>query len=144
MGYVSSDVADPDPVTPNVLLMGRRDASLPQAIYAPDPLSKRRWRHSQIMADQFWSHFLRQYLPQLQSRQRWQRPNDDLTLGAVVMIVDPQLPRAHWPVGRVEKLIPSKDGCIRSAEVKVNDRTYWRPMSRLIKLPAIPEEDEVR
>lgn len=27
-GYVSSDMADPDPVTPNVLLMGWQDASL--------------------------------------------------------------------------------------------------------------------
>jgi len=28
------DVADPDPITPNLLLMGRKDASLPQAVYA--------------------------------------------------------------------------------------------------------------
>ncbi len=33
LGYVSSDVADLDPVTPNMLLMGWRDASLPQVIY---------------------------------------------------------------------------------------------------------------
>lgn len=30
LGYVSSDIADPDPMTPNMLLMGRRDSSLPQ------------------------------------------------------------------------------------------------------------------
>ena len=29
LGYLSADIADPDPVTPNMLLMGRRDASLP-------------------------------------------------------------------------------------------------------------------
>ncbi|KAE8288370.1 hypothetical protein D5F01_LYC12239 [Larimichthys crocea] len=34
-GYVSSDVADPDPITPSILLMGRYDASLPQAVYDP-------------------------------------------------------------------------------------------------------------
>lgn len=34
IGYVSADVADPDPITPNIFLMGRRDASLPQAVYA--------------------------------------------------------------------------------------------------------------
>ena len=32
-GYISSDVADMDPVTPNILLMGRRDAVLPQVLY---------------------------------------------------------------------------------------------------------------
>ncbi len=35
LGYVSSDVADPDPVTPNSLLMGRPDSSLPPVVY-PD------------------------------------------------------------------------------------------------------------
>ncbi len=32
LGYVSSDVADADPVTPSSLLMGRPDGSLPQVI----------------------------------------------------------------------------------------------------------------
>ncbi|KAI3376264.1 hypothetical protein L3Q82_016772, partial [Scortum barcoo] len=35
IGYVSSDLADPDPITPRILLMGRYDASLPQAVYDP-------------------------------------------------------------------------------------------------------------
>lgn len=33
LGYVSADVADTDPVTPNYLLMGRPDSSLPQVVY---------------------------------------------------------------------------------------------------------------
>ncbi|XP_078801120.1 uncharacterized protein LOC111946770 [Oryzias latipes] len=49
IGYASSDIADPDPVTPNLLLMGRRDASLPQAVYADTGLlGRRKWRHSQV------------------------------------------------------------------------------------------------
>ncbi len=38
LGYVSSDIADLDPVTPNMLLMGRRDASLPQVLYDSNEL----------------------------------------------------------------------------------------------------------
>lgn len=34
LGYVSSNDDDLDPVTPNLLLMGWRDALLPQVIYA--------------------------------------------------------------------------------------------------------------
>lgn len=30
LGYVSAYIADPDPITPNMLLMGRRDPALPQ------------------------------------------------------------------------------------------------------------------
>lgn len=134
LGYVSSDIADPDPVTPNMLLMGRRDASLPQVAYLPGRLTKRRWRHSQTMADHFWSHFTRNYLPNLQTRQKWQRQNEDLTQGTVVMIIDQQLPRAHWPVGQIVKLIVSPDGHVRSAEVRVKDHIYSRPVARLIFL----------
>ena len=41
LGYVSANLADPDPKTPNMLLMGRRDTSLPQVSYAPDTLTRR-------------------------------------------------------------------------------------------------------
>lgn len=58
LGYVSSDIADEDPITPNLLLMGRRDASLPQATYGPgELLGRRKWRHSQVIADRFWTQF---------------------------------------------------------------------------------------
>ena len=64
---------------------------------------------------------------------------DDLVQDTVVMIVDPQLPRAHWPVGKVVKLNASADGCIWSAEVQVGDKTYLRPVARLVRLPAVPD-----
>lgn len=32
LGYATSDMADPDPIMPNLLLMGQQGASLPQAI----------------------------------------------------------------------------------------------------------------
>ncbi|XP_052443245.1 uncharacterized protein LOC127984578 [Carassius gibelio] len=142
LGYVSSDVADPDPVTPNLLLMGRRDASLPQAIYSSsDLLGKRRWRHSQILADHFWVNFIRHYLPSLQPRQKWQKDTANLSTGQIVMIVDPQLPRALWPIGRVAKTFAGVDNRIRTAEVQVKGRTYLRPVARLVKLPSWEDEE---
>ncbi|XP_049330100.1 uncharacterized protein LOC111189521 [Astyanax mexicanus] len=141
LGYVSSDIADPDPVTPNMLLMGRRDASLPQVCYALDSLTKRRWRHSQMMADHFWSQFTRNYLPSLQVRQKWQKACDNLAPDTVVMIVDSQLPRACWPIGKVVKLNVSADGNVRSAEIRVKDKVYMRPVARLVQLPSIQDDD---
>lgn len=144
LGYVSSDARDADPVTPNVLLMGRPDGSLPQVVYPESELlSRRRWKHSQVLADHFWSRFIRQYIPSLQTRQKWQTTAADLAEDSVVMIADPQLPRALWPVGRVIKTHPSPDGRIRSADVKVKERVYTRPVARLVVLPALPSgEDE--
>ncbi|XP_076736554.1 uncharacterized protein LOC143415116 isoform X1 [Maylandia zebra] len=80
LGYVSSDIADIDPITPNLLLMGRHDSSLPLVSYSDsDLLGRRRWRHAQILADHFWRHFIKDYLLSLQRRPKWQKENPDLT-----------------------------------------------------------------
>ncbi len=93
LGYVSTDATDPDPITPHVLLMGRRDSSLPQALYdSSSILGTRRWRHSQVLADNFWSTFIRQYLPSLQGRSKCQTDGGQIAMDQIVLIVDPQLP----------------------------------------------------
>nr|XP_057925810.1 uncharacterized protein LOC131127691 [Doryrhamphus excisus] len=141
LGYVSSDLADPDPVTPNCLLMGRPDSSLPQVIYpATELLSRKRWRHSQILADHFWKHYIQHFLPTLQARQKWKTESDDITVGTVVLIVDQQAPRALWQIGTVKTVIPGADGRVRTAVIRVKDRTYTRPVVRLVKLPALPRD----
>ncbi|KAL0153566.1 hypothetical protein M9458_051180 [Cirrhinus mrigala] len=95
LGYVSSDVSDLDPVTPSILLMGRHDSSLPQVLYdSSNLLGTRRWKHSQVLADHFWSRFIHYYLPNLQERQKWRTDGREIGLDQVVLIVDP---RACWP-----------------------------------------------
>lgn len=143
LGYVSSDVADPDPVTPNSLLMGRPDSSLPQVVYSDSELlSKKRWRYSQVLSDHFWKHFVHDFLPTLQSRQKWHRERQNIAVGTIVLIVDEQLPRALWKVGTVSSVIPSSDGRVRTAVVKVKDQTYTRPVAKLIELPALPPDTD--
>lgn len=110
LGYLSSDVADPDPITPSLLLMGRHDSSLPQALYdSSNLLTRRQWRHSQVLTV---TVFIRHYLLTLQERQKWRIDGKGLAVNQVVLIVDPQLPRALWPVGRVTHTNPGVDGRI--------------------------------
>ncbi|XP_039508948.1 uncharacterized protein LOC120484130 [Pimephales promelas] len=140
LGYASSNISDLDPITPNLLLMGRRDSSLPQVIYANTKLLGRRsWRHSQALVDQFWTSFIRHYLPGQQLRQKWNREKPNLNDSAVVLVIDFQLPRASWPIGRVVRLLPSQDGRVRVAEIDINGKTYVRPVAKLIPLPEIDE-----
>ncbi|KAI5607859.1 hypothetical protein C0J50_9771, partial [Silurus asotus] len=132
LSYVSSNVADLDRITPNLLLMGRLDSSLPQVIYPADEfIGRRRWRQSQVLTDHFWSSFVRHNLANLQLRHKWYAETKTLTVGSVVMIVDPQLPRALWLIGKVSKTFPGADGQVRSAEVNVKGRLYTRPVTRL-------------
>ncbi|KAL1267170.1 hypothetical protein QQF64_002845 [Cirrhinus molitorella] len=144
LGYVSSDVSDLDPVTPSILLMGRHDSSLPQVLYdSSNLLGTRRWKHSQVLADHLWSRFIHYYLPNLQERQKWRKDGGEIGQDQVVLIVDPQLPRACWPVGKVTNTFPGLDGRTRTVEVQVQNRTYVRPVSRLVPLPKLSDDDPV-
>ncbi len=79
----------------------------------------------------------------MQTRGKWQRCSPDLEPGTVAMLVDPQLPRSLWQVGRVTKVFLGADGHVRTVEIQIKDKTYTRPIACLIVLPEIPEEDEL-
>ncbi|KAG1926140.1 guanine nucleotide-binding protein G(I)/G(S)/G(O) subunit gamma-2 [Pimephales promelas] len=143
LGYVSADIADADPITPNCFLMGRPDGSLPQVIYpVSELLGRRRWRHSQVLSDRFWTAFIKHYLPDMQARGKWQNPSVNIKPGTVVMLVDPQLPRSFWQIGRVSNVFPGVDSRVRTVEVQIKDKVYTRPISRLIVLPEIRDEGD--
>ncbi len=44
-------------------------------------------------------------------------------------------------VGKVTETYPGADGRIRTAAVKVKDRTYIRPVARLVQLPKLEDEE---
>ena len=56
------------------------------------------------------------------------------------MIADSQLTRSQWPVGQVEELLPGSDGRVRVVDVKVGNKTYKRPVARLVQLSKYDEE----
>lgn len=69
-GYLSFDVADPDSLAPNILIMCHQDSSLPQAVYdSTNLLGTHCWKHSQVLADPFWFMLIYHFLPGLQERQ---------------------------------------------------------------------------
>lgn len=63
-------------------------------------------------------------------------------MDSAVLIIDPLLPRAQWPIGRVAKAVTGPDGCIRTAEVKVKDKVYMRPVAQLTELPVLQDDTE--
>ena len=65
-----------------------------------------------------------------------------MAVGQTVLIVDPQFPRALWPVGQVTQVISGVDGRIWTVEVRVGEKSYVRPVARLIPLPELKEEED--
>ena len=78
---------------------------------------RRRWRHSQFLADQFWRRWRREYVPHLIERSKWRNIQRNIRRGDLVLIVEDNVPRGQWRLGRVIAPIASADGLVRSAEV---------------------------
>ena len=59
-----------------------------------------------------------------------------------MLVEDPDAARNQWPMGRVTEAIPSDDGLVRKAYVKVvtSEEPLLRPVTKLVLLvPATPQ-----
>ena len=101
----------------------------------------KRWKRIQIIADEFWKRWRKDYLATLQSRSKWSKSRPNLCCGDVVIIKDKQLPRNNWPTGVIEKAFHSDDGNVRSCEVRTSQGMYRRAVCDLVLLS--PAESRV-
>ena len=83
---------------------------------------------------------MKEYLPQIGSRQKGYFRNDNLRVGDVVAVIDPGTVRRQWNVGRIEQTYPGPDGLVRVVDVRVNGKTIKRPITR-ISPPEIPDTE---
>ena len=134
--YVSSDTRDPEPLTPNHLLLGCANANLSPGKFSDKEVnSRRRWRQTQTLAEQFWKRWRREYLPSLLARSKWQVERRNLQVGDVVLMLEDSAPRGFWPLSRITNVFPGSDGRVRSVEVKTaSGAVYHRPTAKVCLL----------
>lgn len=90
----------------------------------------------------FWKGWSKEYLDQLQTRQKWHSERPNIKIGSIVVISDDNLPPSRWSLGRVVATYPAKDGLIRVVDVKCGDSILKRSVHRLGLLPIL-ENDEL-
>ena len=59
------------------------------------------------------------------------RPKPTIKVNVIVLVVDVNLPRGEWPLGRITELKPSSDDQVRTVKVMVAGKEVLRPISRL-------------
>jgi hypothetical protein len=104
-----------EPLTPNHLLTLKSNIILPSPgeFQRADVYSKKRWRRVQYLINEFWSHWKKEFLQSLQTRQKWVQPQKNLKKGDIVVVNDEDLPRNQWKLARVAETFPSDDGLVR-------------------------------
>ena len=77
---------------------------------------------------------MREYLPELERRSKWLAVTRNLRIGDLVLVLGENTPRSLWPLGLVLSVSPSKDGLVRSVEVKTKSTVLKRPIHKLVLL----------
>ncbi|XP_017469589.1 PREDICTED: uncharacterized protein LOC108361481 [Rhagoletis zephyria] len=138
-------------LTPGEILIGRPLVSRPEPAVPDVPESLKYWQRLQRMYEHFWKRWQQDYLTSLQARGKWARPHPNLQRGDVVLILNENLPPAHWRMARVIDVHPGDDGLVRVVTVEYNSdkRTAeglyvkhrcHRPVQKLCRLTGPNEE----
>ena len=136
LGYQTNDINDPRVLTPNSFIHGRLDGSfLPPSVDTKDFDIRNRWRLVQQALKHIWKRWMQEILPTLGPRQKWTADNRNFQKDDEVLIVDKNLPRYRWNIGRVTEVYPGRDGVVRVVDVRDNKgTTLKKTVHRLIPL----------
>lgn len=128
----SNDPSDLEALTPNHLLLLQSKPSLPSGLFMKeDVYARRRWKQVQYIADIFWKRWTREYLRQLQERQKWTRASRNFAEGDIVLIVDDSAPRNSWVLGKIIEVVPDAHGLVRRVRIKTKTTTLDRPITKV-------------
>ena len=143
---VPSDVDEPQPLTPAMLLTmkSRPLGPIPGHFVQQDLYARNWWRKAQYLADQFWVRWRKEYLQNLQNRTKWEKRERNLAVGDIALVKEDNAHRNDWLLGRITEVTPSLDGKVRRAKVTVwkegSVKTYDRPLCSFVLLLKHDEE----
>lgn len=147
--YTSSDIADPQPLTPAHLLHGRRMIRLPYEC-PTDDLSDLDYDSSQLqkrakvqthLLQSFQSRWKHEYLTALREYHRTTGHNHQQIKVGDVVIVHDDGPRVNWRLAVVTKLLIGGDGFTRAVEIRTSTGTTNRPIAKLYPLEVHSTEE---
>ncbi|XP_048481754.1 uncharacterized protein LOC119693943 [Plutella xylostella] len=136
--HVSTDPNYPEALTPNHFLIGTSSNGPAFGKYDDGDLCLRKqWRIAQRLADMFWSRWIKEYLPTLLPRQKWQTDERALRVGDYVVLVDTKVDRGCWRHGVVSAAHAGADGRVRVVDVRTRAGVLRRPATRVALLSPI-------
>ena len=156
--YVGDDLNSTIALTPSHFLTLNPNIGIPEIVedndneYLPYESTTERilkvWKKGQNMLNNFWQIWRNEYLLSLrertQSRLKSNRIQSSVkpNVGDVVIVKD-NIHRGNWKLAKIEQLVPSRDGEIRSCKIKLPSGTILnRPMNLLYPIETSHEFDK--
>ena len=128
-----NDPCGPEALTPNHLLTMKSKILMPfpGKFESEDIYARKRWRRVQYLADQFWTRWKKEYLSNLQIRQKWNKTHRNVQIGDIVLLKDEDLVRCQWKLAKVVQTMPSQDNLVRKVRLLMADDTLTNKGKRV-------------
>ncbi|XP_071138614.1 uncharacterized protein [Mytilus edulis] len=146
--HISTDIKDPEPLTPAHLLYGRRldnqseqhiDSATSEDLHVK--LNKNLQRNNELI-NHFRSRWKHEYLTSLREFHRTSGRNEQtIQIGDIVQVHN-DTNRIMWKLAVVQDLVRGKDGLIRSAVIKTDTGITNRPIVKLYPLEIRSTHDD--
>lgn len=121
-----NDPSGPEPLTPNHILTMKSAVILPPPghFVKEDLYLQKRWRRVQYLTNEFWTRWKKEYLLNLQSRQKWYRNRRNMKVNDIVLLQEDMAPRNEWKLARITEVYPGSDDRVRKLKLLVSDTTF--------------------
>lgn len=126
--YIPLESSDQEALTPNqfLLWLSNGDKIPPEESIDSPAVLRNSWKLAQIITNELWSRWVNKYLPVMRRRGKWFEECRDIAVGDLVLVVSGTA-RNQWIRGRVEDVIPGRDGRIRQAVARTASGVLRRP-----------------
>ncbi len=148
--YIGDDLKSSIAITPGHFISLNPNTGIPETECDDDPEYKpyesnadkllKIWKKGQRLLDSFWQIWRNEYLLSLRERSQYKikaprvQYSETPSVGDVVLIKD-DVPRGQWKMGKVATLRTSRDGLVRSAEVRTSTgKMVRRPINLLFPI----------
>lgn len=134
---LSSDPSDLSALTPGHFLTGDSLCAIPEPDLTATPMNKlNRWRRVSQASQQIWLRWQKEYVAQLQQRNKWSNDKGpNVEIGTVVLIKDDSIPPLQWKLGKVLELHPGADNMVRVVTLKTSNGQFKRAVRKICPLP---------
>ena len=145
-----SDPDDPEPLTPNHLLLGRATGEVPQGPFDSTKSATKRFRFVQQLITEWWDHWYKSVLPNLVPCYKWLIRHRSVQVGDVCLIRYGKEKRGRYRLGKVIEVKKGEDKLVRKVILQYKNegekvfRTVSRPIQGIAVIVPIEEQTEVK
>jgi len=125
-----------DHLTPNHFLFGRMSVSTLGTCS-----TNAQYTRIQETVEKLWKRFTEEILVDNREAPKWVKDKENITIGDLVIVMDPSPMKGEWKLGVVTKVFPGRDGKVRNLKLRMKEELFQRSVFNLIPIPKWRGED---